>query len=116
MVNVIATQNALATDYGNLGNWIGLATTNPGTTSTPTGEASGGTPAYARIQATWGSASAGVITATAGVTINTAAATYAYMLIASSSSGNNMQDNASISSVVMGAQGTIVVTPSYQQT
>jgi hypothetical protein len=50
------------------------------------------------------------------VTLNVSAATYTYMLLASSSSGNNMQDNASITSVVMGAQGQIVVTPTFTQT
>lgn len=115
MVNCTATQNALAADYAALGSWIGLATASPGTSSTPTGEASGGSPAYARLATTWSAGAAGVQNGTA-VTLNVQAATYTYMLIASSSSGNNMQDNASVTAVVMGSQGQIVVTPTYTQT
>jgi len=115
MVTCTATLTSLAAAYAGYGNWIGLATASPGTSSTPTGEASGGSPAYARVQTTWSAGSAGVQSGTA-VTINVPAATYTYMLIASSSSGNNMTDNASITSVVMGAQGQIVVTPTFTQT
>jgi hypothetical protein len=39
-----------------------------------------------------------------------------YILLASAVSGNNMIDNASITSVVMSGQGQIVVTPTYTQT
>lgn len=119
MVVCTATLNTLASTYAGLGSWIGLATASPGTTSTPGSpsvEATGGSPAYARLATTWSASStAGVQNGTA-VTLNVSAATYTYMLVASSSSGNNMQDNASITSVVMGAQGQIVVTPTYTQT
>jgi hypothetical protein len=116
MVTCTATLNTLASDYVGLGSWVGLATASPGTTSTATGEASAGSPAYARLTTTWGASStSGVQTGTA-VTLNVSAATYTYMLLASSSSGANMQDNASITSVVMGAQGQIVVTPTFTQT
>lgn len=115
MVTCTATLNTLASDYVALGSWIGLATASPGTTSTPTGEATSGSPAYARLATTWSAGSTGVQNGTA-VTVNVSAATYTYMLVASSSAGNNMQDNVSITSVVMGAQGQIVVTPTYTQT
>lgn len=115
MVTCTATLNTLAADYAALGSFVGLATASPGTTSTPTGEASGGSPAYARKSTTWSAGSTGVQNGTAA-TIDVAAATYTYMLVASSSAGNNMQDNATITSVTMGAQGQIVVTPTYTQT
>lgn len=115
MVTCVAALNTLAADYAGLGNWIGLATGAPGTSATPANEASGGSPAYARIQTTWSAGTTGVQNGTA-VTINVQAATYTYMLTASSSSGNNMADNASITAVTMGAQGQIVVTPTYTQT
>lgn len=115
MVTCTATLNTLAADYAALGNWIGLATGAPGTALTPSNEATGGSPAYARKQTTFSAGTTGVQNGTA-VTIDVAAATYTYMLVASSSSGNNQQDNATITSVVMGAQGQIVVTPSYTQT
>lgn len=118
MVTCTATLNVLAADYTGLGSWIGLCTASPGTSPTPGSplvEASGGSPAYARLATTWSAGTTGVQNGTA-VTLNVSAATYTYMLVASSSSGNNMFDNASITSVVMGAQGQIVVTPTFTQT
>lgn len=115
MVTCTATLNTLAANYVNLASWVGIATASPGTTSTPTGEASGGSPAYARLGVTWSAGSAGVQNGSA-VTLNVSAATYTYMLLASASAGNNMLDNVSITSVVMGAQGQIVVTPTFTQT
>ena len=114
-IAVTTTKNTMATYYGTLGTYIGLATGAPGSTSTPSNEDTGGSPAYARKQTTWGAASSGAITGTA-VTIDTPAATITYILLASAVSGNNMIDNASITSVVMSGQGQIVVTPTYTQT
>lgn len=114
-IAVTTTKNTMATYYGTLGTYIGLATASPGSTATPTGEVTGGSPAYARKATTWGSASGGAITGSA-VTIDTPAATVTYILLASASSGNNMIDNASVTSVVMSGQGQIVVTPTYTQT
>ena len=115
MVFCSATLNSLASTYAGYGSWIGLATVSLPTTSTATGEATGGAPAYARTTVTWSAGTTGIQGGSA-VTICVAAATYTYMLIASSSTGANMTDNASITSVVMGAQGQIVVTPTYTQT
>lgn len=117
MVTSTATLNTLASTYAGLGTWIGLATGAPGTGTTPSNEASGGSPAYARKQTTWSAGTTGVQNGTA-VTIDVAAATYTYMILASAATTGaaNMVDNASITSVVMGAQGQIVVTPSYTQT
>lgn len=116
MVTCTATLAALATSYAGYGSWIGLATGAPGVTSSPSSEATGGSPAYARIPTTWSVNSSNGVDTGSAATINVAAATYTYMLIASNSSGNNMTDNASITSVVMGAQGQIVVTPTFTQT
>ena len=114
-IAVTTTKNSLATYYGTLGAYIGMATGAPGSTATPSNEDTGGSPAYARILTTWGAAAAGAITGSA-CTINTPAATITYILVASAVSGNNMIDNASVSSVVMSGQGQIVVTPTYTQT
>lgn len=115
MVTSTDTLNALALAYKGYGSWVGLATGAPGTSSTPSNEASAGSPAYARKNTTWSAGSTGVQNGSA-VTIDVAAATYTYVLLASASAGNNMYDNATITSVVMGAQGQIVVTPTYTQT
>ena len=110
MVNVTATKNSLADAWKALGAYVGLATGAPGSTATPSNEASGGS--YARVATTWGSASGGVVTGSA-VIINANAATYSHGLIASGSSGNNMIDNAALSpSIVLNAAGQVVVTPS----
>lgn len=113
-IAVAATRNALVTEYISLGTWIGLATGDPGTSATPSNEATGGSPAYARKQTTWGSVSSSASTGTA-VTIDVAAGTYTHALLASSSSGNNMIDKCDITDTVLSAQGQIIVTATYTQ-
>ncbi len=115
MVTCTATLNQLAANYVNLASWVGIATGSPGVTSTPANEATGGSPAYARLGVTWSAGSAGVQNGSA-VTLNVSAATYTYMLLASASAGANMIDTVSITSVVMGSQGQVVITPTYTQT
>lgn len=114
-IAVAATRQSLANTYATLGTWIGVCTGDPGTTSAPANEASGGAPAYARQQTTWTAGAGGVQNGSA-VTVNVAAATYTYILLASANSGNTMIDKAAITSVVMSAQGQLVVTPTYTQT
>jgi hypothetical protein len=115
MVAVAATKDSLASHYAGLGTWIGLATGNPGSTATPSNEVTGGSPAYARKQTTWSAGTTGVQNGTA-VTIDSPAATITYVLVASSSSGNNMIDNATVTSVTLTAQGQVVVTPQFTMT
>jgi hypothetical protein len=115
VVACTATLNNLAATYTGYGAYVGLATGAPGPTTTPANEATGGTPAYARKSTVWTAGATGVQNGTA-VTIDVAAATYTFMLLASAVSGANQYDNAAITSVVMGAQGQIVVTPTYTQT
>lgn len=117
MVNCVATLNNLASTYAGYGSWIGLATGNPGTGTTPANEATGGSPAYARVQTTWSAGTTGVQNGTS-VTINAAAGTYTFVIIASAStlSSANMTDNCSITSITLGSQGQIVVAPTYTQT
>ena len=109
MTNVTATAGTLVTDYKSLGNYIGLATGAPGSTATPANEATGGSPAYARVATTW-TVVGGVATGSA-VTINVPAGTYSYMLLCSGSSGNNMVDWCAISPQVITTQNTITITP-----
>jgi len=115
MVTCSGTLNSLAAAYAGYGSWVGLASGTPGTSATPASEASGGSPAYARKNTTWSAGTTGVQNGTAQ-TIDVQAGTYTYVVIASTSSGNSMTDNASITSVVMGAQGQIVVTPTFTET
>jgi hypothetical protein len=114
-IAVATTRQTLANTYATVGTWIGVCTGDPGTSSVPANEASGGSPAYARKQTTWTAGAGGVQNGSA-VTIDTAAATYTYILLASAASGSTMVDKAAITSVVMSAQGQLVVTPTYTQT
>jgi hypothetical protein len=115
MVNVTPTLNSLASYYAGLGDYIGLATGNPGSSATPSNEATGGSPSYARVATTWSSGTTGVQNGSA-VTINVAEGDYDYMILASAGSGNNQVDNCAITTVIMSAQGQIVCNPVYTQT
>lgn len=109
MTNVTSTADTMISDYSALGNWVGVFTGAPGNTSTPSNEASGGSPAYARQATSWtvsGSTAIG-----ASVTINVPAGTYSYMGLFSASSGNNMVDWAPITPQVCTGQTTITITP-----
>ncbi len=112
-----ATRNALATKYGTMGMWIGVATASPGTTTTPANEATGGSPAYARKQTTWASASASTITGSA-VTVDLAAGAYSHAILASAvtTGAANGVDYASIESTTLAAQGQIVISPTFTMT
>lgn len=115
-IRILGTRNTLVTSYIGVGTWCGLATGDPGATTTPSNEATGGSPAYARKQTTWGSASASASTGTA-VTIDVNSGTYTWAILASAVTlaSANQTDNCSITSTVLGAQGQIILTPSYTQ-
>lgn len=112
-IAIAATKNNLADRYGTLGSWWNCCTGNPGSTSTPANEATGG--GNARKQAAWGAAAAGVITGSACI-IDLAAGTYTYGTLCSASSGNNQIDNCTITSTTLSATGQIVLTPSFTVT
>jgi len=111
-IAIATTRQNLADRYATLGTFFGLATGNPGTTTTPANEASGGS--YARVATTWSSGSGGVVNGTA-VTINANAGTYTHTPLCSAGSGANMIDWAAITSTVLSAAGQIVLTPTYTQ-
>ena len=113
-IAVATSRNTMATYYGTQWSWIGLATADPGTTATPSNEATGGSPAYARKQTTWGTATASVITGSA-VTVDLPAGTYTFFLYASAATGNVMGDRGTITSSTLPTQGSLIVTPSYVQ-
>ena len=114
-IAVAATRQVLADAYKGVGTYIGAATGNPGTTSTPANEATGGSPAYARKATTWSSSTGGVVNGTS-VTLDVSAGTYAWIILCSAVSGANMVDASDTTDVTMSAQGTLVVTPTFTQT
>lgn len=109
MTNVTSTAQNQVNDYSAQGNWIGLCSGNPGSTSAPSNEASGGSPAYARQATSWNVS--GPTAIGSAVTINVPAGTYGYMIMCSASSGNNMVDWCPITPQVATSQTTITVTP-----
>lgn len=108
-IAVPATRQILADAYKSIGSWVGLATADPGTSSTPANEVTGG--GYARVQTTWTSATGGVVNGSA-VTISCPAATMVYAFLASGSNTNSMFDRCAITSTTLSSPGTIIVTPS----
>ena len=86
---------------------IGLHTsaTEPGTgTNAAAGEATGGSPAYARQAVTWGTASAGTLSNTNTLTFDVPAGTYAWLTFFNAVSGNtnNYRGYAPINGTVSG--------------
>lgn len=111
MANVDNTNDLVVTYVTGLGNWIGLATGNPGNTNSPANEATGGSPVYTRQETDWvisGSTAIG-----SPVTFNVGPGTYNYMLMCSASSGTNMVDWVPITPQVAQVQTTVTITPLY---
>lgn len=115
-IKVTASVNSMASSYVSGHTAIGVAASDPGTTTTPASEASGGTPAYARKNTTWSAGTTGVQNGTQ-VSIDLAAGTYAWMILASSltTGAANMWDNVSFPSQTLSADGPLLLTPTYTQ-
>lgn len=111
-IAVATTRQSLADNYKSLGSWISLHTADPGTTGTS--EASGGSPAYARKQTTWTSSTGGVVNGSQ-VAIDAAAGTYTYAGLWSASTAGTFIDKVAITSTTLGAQGQILVTPTFTE-
>lgn len=111
----VAGRTAMATAYAaNLGKYGALSTTAPGSSAGT--EVTGGSPAYARLAPSWGTASASVITVTAASTFNVPASTtvVGYEHFDALTSGNYM-DGVTITSQTFSSQGTYAITPTYTQ-
>lgn len=108
-----ATKESAALNVTGLGSWVSLHTADPGTTGA--NEATGGSPAYARKQTTWtGGASDGVVPGSQ-VTIDLAAGTYTHFGIWTASTAGTFVGGGTITSTTLGAQGTILVTPTFTE-
>ncbi|QKT07924.1 hypothetical protein HUN08_12550 [Gordonia sp. X0973] len=117
-VQIAGTRQTMADSYKNIAGsgapYVALYTGNPGASGN-SNEVTGGTPAYARKQTTWTSGSGGALSGTS-VTIDVPAGTYTYAGIWTAASGGSCIDWVAITSTTLGAQGQIVVTPSFTQT
>jgi hypothetical protein len=117
-MSVVTSKNALCTYYGTQATYVGLATAAQSTTSTVTSELTGGSPAYARVAVTWGTAALSAITvATAGVTINVPTTnTVTHALLCTAATGATLYDWCSVTSTTYNAQGSAVITPTFTMT
>ncbi|MGW9268313.1 phage tail fiber protein [Microbacterium sp. NPDC055599] len=107
-----ATKEAGALAVTGLGNWISLHTSDPGTTGT--GEASGGSPAYARKQTTWtGGAADGAVTGSQ-VSFEVPAGTYTHIGVWTAATAGTFVAGFALSSSTgaLPGQTTVNVTPS----
>lgn len=112
-IAVNATKESLATAYTGLGAYISLHTSDPG--STGTGEATGGSPAYARKLTAWTAGGSDGVSNGSQVTFDVPAGTYTYVGLWSAVTGGTFRDKCAITSTVLGGQGQVLVTPTFTQ-
>ncbi|MEV6773896.1 hypothetical protein AB0N05_35200 [Nocardia sp. NPDC051030] len=115
-IAVTTTKNALCNAYAAVGGantYVSIHTNDPSTTGA--NEASGGSPAYARVATTWGAAANGAVTGSQ-VTINLPAGTYTYAGLWTAATGGTFIDKVAIASTTLGSQGTLLVTPTFTMT
>lgn len=104
-----ATLEASVAAVAALGRWISVHTGNPGTTGA--NEATGGSPAYAREQTTWGAGIADGIENGSQVTVDLPAGTYTYFGVWSTETGGTFIIGGIIVTTILGVQGTVLVNP-----
>ncbi|WP_278266208.1 hypothetical protein [Nocardia sp. AG03] len=111
-IAVTSTKNVLCAAYANIAStvYVSVHTGDPGTTGT--NEASGGSPAYARVATTWSAPANGQISGSQ-VTVDLPAGTYTHAGLWSAPTGGTFIDKVSIASTTLGAQGTLLITPTF---
>lgn len=113
MAKTDALKTTLLTSYKGAALYASLHTSDPGTTGT--GEASGGSPAYARKSVTWGTPSAGTVSG-GTVTFDVPAGTYTHIGFWSAVTAGTYVDGYALNAqVVAGSQTTVPVTISETQ-
>jgi hypothetical protein len=101
-IRTTAEKNSIATKYGTDAAFLSLHSADPGTTGTS--ELTGGSPAYARIAATWAAPANGVVTATALFNVPSGA-TVAFVGVWSALTGGTFLDATAVTSQSFAAQG-----------
>lgn len=107
-------KNTLASAYGTAAAWAAAYTTAPGGSAGT--EPSGGSPAYARKAVTWGSPTAGVISATAIPFDIPSGSTIVGMGFHTAVTAGTYLDGAAVTSQAFASQGVYSITPTYTQT
>lgn len=115
MVNVLSTRRELVDTYTKLASYVGIATDSPGDSESPSHEASGSD--YSRVELSWDDTDDDGSAETKAETLRVPSGTYRYVILAKSSSGDDMVDNVSISTVTLDSDDNkLPVTCKYDQT
>lgn len=117
MVRNNTMKTTLATAYKGAAVYGALFSSDPGTTGTVTGEITGGAPAYARVSASWGTVTNGVVS-TGGMAFNVASGTtvtYFGVTTSGTATTADLQDSVAVTSQAFASQGTYTVTATYTQ-
>lgn len=113
-VQTTAMKNVLSDAYKGVASHAALYTTVP--TSTAGTEVTGGAPAYARKPLTWGSSTAGVVSATAVTFDVPTGTTVAGAGVHSAITAGTYYDGSGVTSQAFASQGTYSLTLTYTQT
>lgn len=113
-IQVAATRTSMATAYAALISHFALATTAPGGSAGT--EVSGGSPAYARKAANWGTAAASAIVASPAAFDVPSGTTVVGTNAMDALTAGNYKDGASVTSQIFSSQGTYTLTVTYTQT
>lgn len=107
-----ATKEAGALAVTALGNWVSLHTADPGTTGT--GEATGGSPSYARKQTTWAAGGSDGVVNGSAVNFDVPAGTYTHIGFWSAATEGTFVGGSSLSASTgaLPGQTVVAVTPS----
>ena len=89
--------------------WYSLHTADPGTTGTS--EVTGGIPAYARKQTTWGAANTSGVAAGSQVTFDVPATTVTHVGFWSASTAGTFRGSINVTDEVFAAQAQYLFTP-----
>jgi hypothetical protein len=106
---IAASKDGAATAFKANATWIAVCTASPGVGPAVSNEATGGS--YARVQTTWGTVTAGVVSGSA-VTVNLPVGTFTHIAICTAATGSTLYDWYPLgTSIVMSIAGTVTITP-----
>lgn len=110
-------RTSLAGQYKTAGPFGALFSADPGTAGAATNELTGGAPAYARVNMTWGTPAASAVTSAATAFNVASGSTVAYFGVctAGTAATADVQDSVAVTSQAFGSQGTYTVTATYTQ-
>lgn len=116
-IATVAQRTALAAAYATAAPNAALFTADPGTTGAATGEVTGGTPAYARLAAGWGTAANSTVSGTATFNVPAGATVaFAGVTVSATAGTADVRDRVAVTSQAFSSQGTYALTSTYTQT